>query len=158
MTKRDIAAVLEEIAFLLELKGENPFKVKAYATGARVIESLPEEPAVLPEDAGKDSGRDPAVQTAAGVPPLRERHRGGGEHPRGRPWSVWSLASRPCWRDPAQARSGAKPLICCGRVVAEGRDGCPAICARRDANRRPGRRADYHGTFRSKSAGDRCAG
>src|SRR3989475_708729 len=40
MTKRDIAAVLEEIAFLLELKGENPFKVKAYATGARVIESL----------------------------------------------------------------------------------------------------------------------
>jgi DNA polymerase (family 10) len=47
MTKREIAAVLEEIAFLLELKGENPFKVKAYATGARVIESLPEEPAVL---------------------------------------------------------------------------------------------------------------
>jgi len=47
MTKREIAAVLEEIAFLLELKGENPFKVKAYETGARVIESLPEEPAVL---------------------------------------------------------------------------------------------------------------
>src|SRR5438445_11260307 len=47
MTKREIAAVLEEIAFLLELKGENPFKVKAYATGARVIESLPEEPAAL---------------------------------------------------------------------------------------------------------------
>lgn len=47
MNKRDIAAVLEEIAFLLELKGENPFKVKAYSTGARVIESLPEEPAVL---------------------------------------------------------------------------------------------------------------
>ena len=47
MNKREIAAVLEEIAFLLELKGENPFKVKAYSTGARVIESLPEEPAVL---------------------------------------------------------------------------------------------------------------
>src|SRR2546425_12917977 len=47
MTKREIGAVLEEIAFLLELKGENPFKVKAYSTGARVIESLPEEPAVL---------------------------------------------------------------------------------------------------------------
>src|SRR2546425_12791976 len=47
MTKREIAAVLEEIAFLLELKGENPFKVKAYSTGARVIESLPEEPAVV---------------------------------------------------------------------------------------------------------------
>lgn len=47
MNKRDIAAVLEEIAFFLELKGENPFKIKAYATGARVIESLPEEPSVL---------------------------------------------------------------------------------------------------------------
>ena len=47
MTKREIAAVLEEIAFLLELKGENPFKSKAYSAGARVIESLPEEPAVL---------------------------------------------------------------------------------------------------------------
>src|SRR3989454_4897957 len=47
MTKREIAAVLEEIAFLLELKGENPFKIKAYSTGARVIESLPEEPALL---------------------------------------------------------------------------------------------------------------
>src|SRR5207253_6831214 len=43
MTKRDITAVLEEIAFLLELKGENPFKVKAYETGARVIESRSEE-------------------------------------------------------------------------------------------------------------------
>ena len=47
MSKREIAAVLEEIAFLLELKGENPFKVKAYSAGARVIESLPEEPSVL---------------------------------------------------------------------------------------------------------------
>jgi DNA polymerase (family 10) len=47
MNKREIADVLDEIAFLLELKGENPFKVKAYAAGARVIESLPEEPAVL---------------------------------------------------------------------------------------------------------------
>jgi DNA polymerase (family 10) len=47
MTKREIAGILEEIAFFLELKGENLFKVKAYANAARVIESLPEEPAVL---------------------------------------------------------------------------------------------------------------
>lgn len=47
MNKREIAAVLEEIAFFLELKGENPFKIKAYSTGARVIESLPEEPSML---------------------------------------------------------------------------------------------------------------
>jgi DNA polymerase (family 10) len=47
MTKREIAGILEEIAFFLELKGENLFKVKAYSNAARVIESLPEEPAVL---------------------------------------------------------------------------------------------------------------
>ncbi|HVW22375.1 MAG TPA: DNA polymerase/3'-5' exonuclease PolX [Opitutaceae bacterium] len=43
MTKSEIADVLGEIALLLELKGENPFKVRAYQTGARVLESL-EEP------------------------------------------------------------------------------------------------------------------
>jgi DNA polymerase (family 10) len=45
--KREIAGVLEEIAFFLELKGENPFKVKAYTNAARVIEGLPEEPDIL---------------------------------------------------------------------------------------------------------------
>lgn len=40
---RDIAARLEEIAVLLELKGENPFKVRAYASGARALESLEED-------------------------------------------------------------------------------------------------------------------
>lgn len=43
MTKAEIAAVLNDIATLLELKGENPFKVRAYVAGARVIESLSEE-------------------------------------------------------------------------------------------------------------------
>jgi DNA polymerase (family X) len=41
--KQEIANVLDEIATLLELKGENPFKVRAYQAGARVVESL-EEP------------------------------------------------------------------------------------------------------------------
>ncbi|HYD85449.1 MAG TPA: DNA polymerase/3'-5' exonuclease PolX [Opitutus sp.] len=40
MTKNEIADVLNEIALLLELKGENPFKVRAYQSGARVVESL----------------------------------------------------------------------------------------------------------------------
>lgn len=40
MTKNEIADVLNEIALLLELKGENPFKIRAYQSGARVIESL----------------------------------------------------------------------------------------------------------------------
>lgn len=43
MTKTEIAAVLTEIATLLELKGENPFKTRAYQTGARVLEGLGEE-------------------------------------------------------------------------------------------------------------------
>jgi DNA polymerase (family 10) len=40
VTKNEIADVLNEIALLLELKGENPFKVRAYQTGARVVESF----------------------------------------------------------------------------------------------------------------------
>jgi DNA polymerase (family 10) len=40
MTKNEIADVLAEIGVLMELKGENPFKVRAYAAGARAIEAL----------------------------------------------------------------------------------------------------------------------
>ncbi len=40
MDKADIVGVLEEIAVLLELKGENPFKIRAYASGARVLETM----------------------------------------------------------------------------------------------------------------------
>jgi DNA polymerase (family 10) len=40
MTKNEIAEVLSEIGVLLELKGENPFKVRAYSAGARAIEAL----------------------------------------------------------------------------------------------------------------------
>src|SRR5438270_10027626 len=40
MTKEEIARVLEQIAALLELKGENPFKVRAYINAARAIETF----------------------------------------------------------------------------------------------------------------------
>jgi len=40
MTKEDIAGVLEKIAMLLELKGENPFKIRAYTNAARAIETF----------------------------------------------------------------------------------------------------------------------
>lgn len=43
MNKSEIAAVLTEIGTLLELKGENPFKTRAYQAGARVVESLGED-------------------------------------------------------------------------------------------------------------------
>ncbi len=37
MTREKLAEVLEEIALLLELKGENPFKVRAYRQGAEAV-------------------------------------------------------------------------------------------------------------------------
>jgi len=42
MTKNEIADVLSEIGTLLELKGENPFKIRAYQSGARVLEAIEE--------------------------------------------------------------------------------------------------------------------
>ena len=40
MTKEEIAGVLEQIATLLELKDENPFKIRAYTNAARSIETF----------------------------------------------------------------------------------------------------------------------
>ena len=40
MTKEAIAGVLEQLATLLELKGESPFKIRAYANAARAIETF----------------------------------------------------------------------------------------------------------------------
>ncbi len=43
MTKSEIIAILSEIAELLELTGENPFKVRAYQNAARTLEGQTEE-------------------------------------------------------------------------------------------------------------------
>src|SRR5690625_4465622 len=43
MNKAQIARIIAEIAVLLELKGDNPFRVRAYQNGARAIEAI-EEP------------------------------------------------------------------------------------------------------------------
>ena len=40
VTREQIADVLEEIAILLELKGENPFKIRAYRNGAEIVRSI----------------------------------------------------------------------------------------------------------------------
>ena len=40
MEKKRVSAILNEIGMLLELKGENPFKCRAYGNAARVIEGL----------------------------------------------------------------------------------------------------------------------
>ena len=41
MTAQDMAETFRRIALLLELKGENPFKTRAYNTGADIVESFP---------------------------------------------------------------------------------------------------------------------
>src|SRR5438067_191408 len=45
MTPREVAAVLREISQLLQLKGENAFKVRAYDMGADAFETHPPDPA-----------------------------------------------------------------------------------------------------------------
>lgn len=51
MTKEQIAGTLEQIATLLELKGENVFKIRAYTNGARSIETWGGAVADLLDDA-----------------------------------------------------------------------------------------------------------
>ena len=43
MKNKEIAGVFQDIAVLLELKGESPFKIRAYQKVARSIEHLPVE-------------------------------------------------------------------------------------------------------------------
>ena len=42
MDKKSVAKILKEIGIILDLKGDNPFKTRAYHNGARIIESLTE--------------------------------------------------------------------------------------------------------------------
>ena len=52
MQKDEIADILKEIGVFLELKGENPFKTRAYQNGARTLENLAEplEPSSIAEE------------------------------------------------------------------------------------------------------------
>lgn len=47
MDKYKISMILEEIGKMLELKGDNPFKIRAYYNGARLIENTEEDVEVL---------------------------------------------------------------------------------------------------------------
>src|SRR5690349_8052914 len=49
MNKREIAQVLEEIAFFLLLKGENPYKARAYRNAATALLTCQEDTFVLVE-------------------------------------------------------------------------------------------------------------
>jgi DNA polymerase (family 10) len=43
MTKQEIATVFEELGTFLELRGDNPFRIRAYLNAARIIDSLQED-------------------------------------------------------------------------------------------------------------------
>jgi len=64
MNKDAVAEILEEIGTMLELKGENPFKTRAYANGARALESLSEplEKVVAESRLGEIKGIGEALQ------------------------------------------------------------------------------------------------
>lgn len=47
MTRHEIAEALEELALLLVLQGENPFKIRAYENAARALEGLQDDLATL---------------------------------------------------------------------------------------------------------------
>lgn len=64
MDKERVAEILIEIGTLLELKGENPFKTRAYQNGARMIEGLnePLQKLVTEERLGELKGIGDALQ------------------------------------------------------------------------------------------------
>jgi len=64
MDKEQIAEILSEIGILLELKGENPFKTRAYANAARALEALSEplQKIIAEERLGEIKGIGEALQ------------------------------------------------------------------------------------------------
>ena len=50
MNRQQIAGIFAEVATLLELRGENPFRVRAYANAARIVEGLQQDLAALAAD------------------------------------------------------------------------------------------------------------
>ncbi|MFM2082873.1 MAG: hypothetical protein RL380_1564, partial [Verrucomicrobiota bacterium] len=64
MDKNQVAEILADIGTLLELKGENPFKTRAYLNGARTLEGLTEPLAkiVAEERLGEIKGIGDALQ------------------------------------------------------------------------------------------------
>lgn len=66
--KDRVAEILVEIGTLLELKGENPFKTRAYANAARALEGLAEPPetVVAEERLGDIKGIGEGLQKKTG--------------------------------------------------------------------------------------------
>ena len=64
MDKDQIAEILTEIGILLEIKGENPFKTRAYGAAARALETLTEplDRVIAEERLGQVKGIGDAIQ------------------------------------------------------------------------------------------------
>ena len=71
MNNAQIAATLDTLADLLEFKGENPFRVRAYRNGARVVRDLGEPASVILQQSDRSLtefagiGKDLAEKIAA---------------------------------------------------------------------------------------------
>jgi DNA polymerase (family 10) len=70
MDRKKIASAFEETAVLLELKGENPFKIRAYSQAARAVLSLESDPAELVESGEIKKVKGLGKTTAAHVAEL----------------------------------------------------------------------------------------
>lgn len=69
MDKHDVAHVLDEIGILLELQGDNPFKIRAYHNGARAVENLEEDLETVVQEARLETipgiGKELAIKITA---------------------------------------------------------------------------------------------
>ncbi len=61
MDNAAIAAVFEEMAELLEFRGENPFRIRAYRNGAKAIRELDEPVAAILADESRDLSKVPGI-------------------------------------------------------------------------------------------------
>jgi DNA polymerase (family 10) len=85
MSNADVAAVLDQIADLLEFQGANPFRIRAYRNGARAVKDLPEAVEEILDDPqreltgvsgiGKDLAGKIATLVATGSLPMLEELR-----------------------------------------------------------------------------------
>ena len=60
ITNKEIAAIFDKVADLLEIKGDNPFKIRAYRNAVRTIENLSDDLSKMVEE-GVDLSKIPTI-------------------------------------------------------------------------------------------------
>lgn len=94
MENVDVARLFQQVADLLELRGDNPFRVRAYRTAARTIESMPKRVAELVAHDGKSLAQLPGIGKDLAGKIVEESCTG-----------VTSGSSTSCWRSSRRASS-----------------------------------------------------